>query len=215
MNLRNLTRFVATFVASTAVGFVIAPAQADWADDHCNNDGPTHVDRWSREEASSYALTANGDGYDWGGGCWNGNGQDDTPAQDTDHNSVGEGPDCSGFTFKSWAMALDFSNHKRRWKIRTDQHGPYTADSFHDGVGAANVLASKAYGNTIRMDAFASSGHIGMIFSESSDGQDRIIEAKDQQTNTGIFTRSYRSSTSFVAVRRGNWDPYCPQCPPV
>lgn len=131
-------------------------ARADWADTHCDLNGPTTPSSWAHENARSYAATANGDGYDWGGGCWDSDGQDDTPLQDGYHNAVGEGPDCSGFTFKSC--------------------------------------------------------HIGMIYSEGSGWTDSIIEAKDQQINTGIFVRNYRVASGYSAVRRANWDVYCPQC---
>jgi len=200
------------FLAGGIVGFAAEPAMADWAVNNCNNNGPSTPSSWARENARSYAATANGDGYDWGGGCWNSNGVDDTPSQNTSMNSVGEGPDCSGLTFKSWALALDFSFAKRRWAQMTDVHGPYTAADFKAGVGASNPLANRNYSTTGLMDAFASSSHIGMIYTEGSGGTDTIVEAKDQQINTGIFTRGYRTANGFVGVKRATWDPYCPQC---
>ena len=46
-------------------------------------------------------FVAVGEGYEWGGGCWNDNNRDDTPGQP---DSNGEGPDCSGFVFKTWEL---------------------------------------------------------------------------------------------------------------
>ncbi|MFT3873987.1 MAG: hypothetical protein QM714_15305 [Nocardioides sp.] len=179
---------------------------ADWADTHCNKNPSVAVTSWTRGDAKSYAATAIGDGYDWGGGCWNSNGKDDTPAEDTYHNSVGEGPDCSGFTFKSWAMTKTGSDHKRRWELMTDEHGPYTADSFHDGAGPMTTMGFEpSYATTKKMDAFASSTHIGMIYSEGSGGSDQIIEAKDQGTNVLVMTRTYRKTPGYVGVKRQNW----------
>ena len=54
-------------------------------------------------DARNYAYVAAGEGYQWGGGCWNNNNADDSPGDPPgDPNTRGEGPDCSGFTFKAW-----------------------------------------------------------------------------------------------------------------
>jgi hypothetical protein len=199
------------FLMGMAVGVSIAPTQAEstWVLNHCDESDSFGTD-WRRSDARAYASSANGDGYDWGGGCWNGDGVDNTPNQDSDHNTEGEGPDCSGFVHKAWALSNTFGDARRYWPPLTNKdpgaHGPYTAADFQAGVGASNQLANKNYGTTGLMDAFASSSHIGMIYSEGSGGSDTIIEAKDQQTNTGIFTRNYRSLGSFTGVKRSVWD---------
>lgn len=206
--MRTVCRLVvlpAIFGLLTTLGVQVA--YAAW-NSRCDPASATVVDRWSRVEARSYALTAVGDGYEWGGGCWNSNGHDDTPGVP---DSGGEGADCSGFTFKSWSMALNWGNTKTRWSPMENVHGPYTAAAFKAGNGAA-VAIGKSYSTTAYMDAFASSTHIGMIYSESSDGYDRIIEAKGDAAGTGIFTRSYRVSGSYGGVRRYGWNAYCPQC---
>lgn len=195
------------FLAGMAVGVVGLPAHAEgaWVLNHCNQNSSFST-TWTRAYARSYASSANGDGYDWGGGCWNGDGLDNTPNQNTDHNTVGEGPDCSGFTCKSWALQSNFGLPRRYWDPLTNTHGPYTAADFRAGVGASNQLANKNYATTALMDAFASTTHIGMIYGEGSGGSDTIIEAKDQQTNTGIFSRNYRVLGGYTGVKRAVWD---------
>jgi hypothetical protein len=49
------------------------------------------------------------------------------------------------------------------------------ADSFRQGIGAPNVTYSKSA--LIRMDALASTGHIGLVYARNADGTDQIIEA--------------------------------------
>jgi len=199
------------FLMGMTVGVVVSPVHAEstWVLNNCDQSSSFST-TWTRDYARSYASSANGDGYDWGGGCWNGDGVDNTPNQDTDHNTEGEGADCSGLVHKSWALANDGSTTRRYWPILSNKqpeaHGPYVALDYHNGVGPTNVLSNKNYGTTIHMDAFASSTHIGMIYSEGSGGSDTIIESKDQQTNTGIFVRNYRSLSGYDAVRRAGWD---------
>lgn len=199
------------FIVGMTVGTLASPthAESDWVLNNCD-DTPSFNTDWRRSDARAYASSANGDGYDWGGGCWNGDGIDNTPNQDGYHNSDGEGPDCSGFVHKAWALANDFSTNSRYWpplnNVYPDAHGPYTAADFQGGTGAANQLANKNYGTTALMDAFASSSHVGMIYSEGSGGSDTMIEARDQQINTGIFPRNYRSLSSYTGVWRAGWD---------
>lgn len=198
------------FAIGLVVGVATGPAQSEstWVLNNCNDNGSMST-TWRRVDARVYASSANGDGYDWGGGCWNGDGVDNTPNQDSDHNSEGEGPDCSGFVHKAWALSNTFGDARRWWPPLangSDAHGPYTAADFEAGVGASDQLANKNYATTGLMDAFASSSHIGMIYSEGSGGSDTIIEAKDQQTNTGIFSRTYRSNSSYTGVTRSVWD---------
>jgi hypothetical protein len=55
------------------------------------------------------------------------------------------------------------------------------------------------------MDAFASTGHIGMIYAKNADGTDQIIEAKGEAYGTNIWTRTYRGDSSYSGVRRTGW----------
>jgi hypothetical protein len=57
----------------------------------------------------------------------------------------------------------------------------------------------------IKMDAFASTGHVGMIYAKNADGTDQIIEAKGEAYGTNIWTRTYRGSSSYQGVRRLGW----------
>ena len=82
-------------------------------------------------------------------------------------------------------------------------HGPYTAQSFKNGAGAPNVTLAKS--SAIRMDAFASDGHIGLVYAKNADGSDQIIEAKGEAYGTNIWTRTYRGSSSYGGVRRVGW----------
>jgi len=62
------------------------------------NDNPV-----TRAAARDYAYVAAAEGYQWAGGCWNDNNRDDSPGDPPeDPNTLGEGGDCSGLTFKSW-----------------------------------------------------------------------------------------------------------------
>ena len=64
------------------------------------------------------------------------------------------------------------------------------------------------YGKTglIRMDALASSTHIGLIYTANADGTDQIVEAKGEAYGTGVWTRAYRGESSYGGVRRLGWD---------
>jgi hypothetical protein len=82
-------------------------------------------------------------------------------------------------------------------------HGPYLADDFKNTIGAPNVPMSKSA--AIRMDAFASSGHIGLVYAKNADGTDQVIEAKGEAYGTNIWTRTYRGDSSYSAVHRVGW----------
>jgi hypothetical protein len=83
-------------------------------------------------------------------------------------------------------------------------HGPYRAEHFKSGTGAPNTTVSKAA--AIKMDAFASQNHIGMIYAKNADGTDQIIEAKGEAYGTNIWTRTYRGDSSYSGVRRIGWN---------
>ena len=57
----------------------------------------------------------------------------------------------------------------------------------------------------IRMDALASSSHIGLIYATNADGTDQIIEAKGEAYGTSIWTRTYRGDPAYGGVRRLGW----------
>jgi hypothetical protein len=167
-----------------------------------------------RSTARSYAYIGHREGYQWGGGCWNNSDHDNSPNDPTqDPNTRGEGGDCSGFTFKSWyeRSATDDAGFRYHDNMQ-NTHGPYTANSFKNGNGAPNRTVAKA--DTIFMDAFASTGHIGMIYhSRTAYNTDDIIEAKSEAVGTKILSETYRGNSAYSGVRRVNWEPECsPRC---
>jgi len=171
----------------------------------CNYAAPTPSSYITRDGSASVALRARYEGYQWGGGCWNDNDRDDSPGDPTeDPGTGGEGGDCSGFTFKVWRESTNQGDAGfYQWGMLRYVHGPYTAADFKVGAGAPNVTASKS--SLVRMDALASSAHIGMIYATNADGSDQIIEAKGEAYGTNIWTRTYRGSSSYGGVRRLGW----------
>ncbi|TML23235.1 MAG: hypothetical protein E6G28_03135 [Actinobacteria bacterium] len=146
----------------------------------------------------------------WRGGPWRHEAASDPfgtrPAIRTRNlvNTGGEGGDCSGFTFKVWRESTNQSDAGfYQWNMLRYVHGPYTAAGFKGGTGAPNVTLSKSA--AIRMDAFASSSHIGMIYAKNANGTDEIIEAKGEAYGTNIWTRTYRGDSSYSGVRRSGW----------
>jgi hypothetical protein len=161
----------------------------------------------TRAAARNYAYVAAAEGYQWGGGCWNNNNNDDSPGDPPENPYTrGEGPDCSGFTFKSWYERGETGDQWFRYHgWMQNVHGPYTAGDFKVGAGAPNTTVAKA--NTMFMDAFASTHHIGMIYwANTAFNQDRIIEAKCEACGTGTWPRTYRGNPDYSGVRRLNWD---------
>ena len=171
----------------------------------CNVNPPQFTSTFTRDGSTTVALYAQHEGYQWAGGCWNDNDVDDSPGDPTsDPATGGEGPDCSGFTFKVWRESLTESDAGAwQWNKLRNVHGPYTAARFKNGDGAPNVTYAKA--GLIRMDALASSSHIGLVYAPNADGTDRMIEAKGEAYGTNIWTRTYRGDSSYSGVRRLGW----------
>src|SRR5439155_15143481 len=105
----------------------------------------------------------------------------------------------------------------RWWNRFQNTHGPYTSSSFHaPGNGwPFYKLPDKRYTTTMYMDAFAKDGHIGLIYTESDpqNQTDVILEALGDSWGTGLWTETYRTNSSYVAIRRYDWTPDCyPRC---
>jgi hypothetical protein len=173
--------------------------------DNCNHAAPTPTPYITRDGSAAVALRARDEGYQWAGGCWNDNDQDDSPDDPhEDPSTGGEGGDCSGFTFKVWREPLNTADAGfHQWGMLRFVHGPYTAAAFKAGSGAPNAAAPKSA--LIKMDALASNDHIGLIYAVNPDGSDQIIEAKGEAYGTNIWTRTYRGSSSYSGVRRTGW----------
>lgn len=194
-----------------AAAFALAAAGAAGAyhtrfvAENCNYAAPTPTSFITRDGSAQVALRARYEGYQWGGGCWNDNDRDDSPGDPTaDPATGGEGGDCSGFAFKVWRESLNEGDAGfYQWGMLRNVHGPYTAARFKSGDGAPNVTASKSA--LIKMDALASSGHMGLIYAKNADGTDQIIEAKGEAYGTNIWTRTYRGDSSYGGVRRTGW----------
>ena len=208
----TVTRSKSALVALFTVGLVLSAAGGAFAyhtrfvANNCNANAPQFTSYFTRDGSTTVALYARHEGYQWGGGCWNDNDVDDAPGDPTgDPNTGGEGGDCSGFTFKVWRESLTESDAGAwQWNKLRNVHGPYTAARFKNGDGAPNVTYGK--GGLIRMDALASSSHIGLVYAPNADGTDLIIEAKGEAYGTNIWTRTYRGDSAYGGVRRLGWD---------
>ena len=199
----TLVVFVSTF-ALTAAGTAGA-YHTRFIADNCNYAAPTPTSYITRDGSAAVALRARYEGYQWAGGCWNDNDRDDSPGDPHENPYTGgEGPDCSGFTFKVWREAESTTSAGfYQWGMFRHIHGPYKAEHFKSGTGAPNMTLSKSA--AIKMDAFASQSHIGMIYARNADGSDQIIEAKGEAYGTNIWTRTYRGNSSYSGVRRTGW----------
>lgn len=190
------------------------PGHASWVSEHCR-DNSRLESSLKRADARAYAGYAAHEGYEWGGGCWNNDNVDDTPGAP---DSGGEGPDCSGLVFKTWELVQTYgANGFRLYSRLMNVHGPYTAADFHgaSGGGPFFLLPDKRRITTLYMDAFASTGHVALIWSASvpSGGGDYVIEAYGDAVGTQIDVRDYRADSSFRPVRRRQWTPDCyPRC---
>jgi hypothetical protein len=196
------------------VGAVPATAWAAWADKNCKgtSQGKGGIER---ETARAYAAVAVGEGYEWGGGCWNDDNLDNTPGKP---NSRGEGPDCSGLVFKSWYLRESGSGFIR-WSRLKEIHGPY--GSWHFAYPQSGQpfyrLPNDLYTTTMYMDAFAKDGHIGLILTDEKTGkkQDQILEAYTDASGVKIQLQDYRWQDGvYFAVRRVAMPSFtqCPQC---
>ena len=191
-------------------------SSASWVSNNCFQDNRT-VDRLKRIDARAYADVAKNEGYEFGGGCWDNDEHDDTPGVP---DSGGEGPDCSGFVFKTWELRATEGLEGFRWYNKLENiHGPYASSEFHSPVRDDPFfkLASKSRDSTVYMDAFARDGHIGMLYTNiaTGNGLDYIIEARGDAYGTNKFEEPYRFDSDYVAVRRGAWTADCyPNCAP-
>lgn len=198
-----------------------APAAASWVSEHCH-DSNYVIDRLKRSEARAYAGPANREGYQWGGGCWIDDNIDPTPNQTPGQYTYGEGPDCSGFVFKTWHMRTTKGLEGfRRYAYLEYVHGPYSSADFHDPIVDYPFfrLPNSWRSTTEVMDAFAknngSSGHVALLWSTTppTANTDYIIEALGEAYGTDINEQVYRFDSAYEAVRRGAWTPECwPRC---
>lgn len=196
------------------VGVSARPSLASFVSENCYKNqfsDPYH----RRKDALAYAQVAKGEGYEWGGGCWNNNNRDDTPGVP---DSNGEGADCSGLVFKAWELRNAPNDTGFTWYDKIQNvHGAFSSYGFHSPVSADPFLRlpDKHRSTTMYMDAFAKRGHVGLISSRVPPGSntDYIIEARGDSSGTGEWLETYRYESAYVAVKRKNWTPDChPNC---
>jgi hypothetical protein len=206
--------FVVCIFTALSIGALTETARASWVGDHCSKNQASDSNV-RRLDAQAYAAVADEEGYEWGGGCWNDNNKDDTPSQP---DSGGEGPDCSGLTFKTWELPNTYGVSGFTWYDKLQNiHGPYTTTDFHNPASSAPFyqLPDKDRPTTIYMDAFAKIGHIGILWTGAnpSANTDYIMEALGDSKGVGVFEESYRYDSAYTAVRREDWTPDCwPNC---
>jgi hypothetical protein len=192
----------------------VRPSYAAWTDDNCRGDGYSDSNV-RRADAQAYAAVAFGEGYEWGGGCWNDTDRDDTPGEP---DSGGEGPDCSGYVFKTWELkSATGQSGFTYWERKKTIHGPYTSASFHAPAAGWPFfkLPNKNRSTTLYMDAFAKDGHVALLYTSNnpSSNTDWIAEAYSDSAGVDKNERDYRYDSEYVAVQREDWAPDCyPNC---
>jgi hypothetical protein len=216
MNVRRIALIGLGGVAASCVVLSPATASATWQSTHCNTSDARLTSAEKISQAASFAYTARQDGYQWGGGCWKDDNVDATPSDKQEIYSGGEGPDCSGFVFKTWRLdssPSDGSTLKSDWKYwgqLYNVHGPFSAASYR-----TTHVAWKAESHSLvtKMDALASSGHVAMYWASSSNGGVQFIEAKGEAYGTNIWSEAYMGRSDFSPSARQAWLPECyPQC---
>ena len=208
-------------------GTVVPAVAATRVDNNCSTSWYTRS-IWRRADAYSYARVALGEGYEWGGGCWNNNDDDDTPGAP---DSGGEGPDCSGLIFKTWALdnEPDATTLAFRYRYRSYKyHGPYGTYSF-SGRDPDPKFYNLSKSSRTYMDAFVWNekvctndygqlvycGHIGLFVSNQSNGTIKVLEAKGDADGVLYSFVTWHTDTNrdWKLVRRNGWSPSCaPGC---
>jgi hypothetical protein len=195
------------------LGLTAGPAHASFVSNNCR---PNHAadDHHRRKDALAYAIVAKGEGYEWGGGCWNDNDRDDTPNAP---DSSGEGADCSGLVFKSWELRSPGDNGYTWYDKLENIHGPYATYDYHSPSSSDPFVRTpdKSRNTMMYMDAFAKNGHVGLLSNRvaPSSNTDYILEAKGDASGMGEWLESYRYDSNYSGVRRKNWTPDCyPYC---
>jgi hypothetical protein len=213
---RRLRVGVTVLLAAVVAAGGVVTAHAAWVDQNCSGAG-YDMSNWKRSQASDYFEPMSQEGYEWGGGCFKLNDRDDTPGAP---DSGGEGTDCSGLVFRTWALKNDGSMGYRHWDYDKNIHGPYSTAAYYSPAASQPFKpVNKGYGATSAMDAFVyrnagnTAGHIGLIYLEASGGSDYIAESAGDADGTWIHLRDYRSQSSYRGVQRKDWTPECfPRC---
>jgi hypothetical protein len=216
---RTMPRAALTLAAGVALmAGLIADAtiaHGSWVGANCHG-ASSVVGGWTRPMAKHYSEQANGEGYEWGGGCFRLNDVDDTPNLPTDGG--GEGTDCSGLVFKAWALQADGGGGFRYWDQDKAVHGPWSTAGYY-WPSSSDPFRSihKTYAATKYMDALVhrdtGGGHIALIDVEGSSGSDWVIHSYTNTAGTLIQYQDFRSQSNYRGVARKGWSPDCyPRC---
>ena len=197
-----------------AIGLAVGatPAHASFVSQYCN-DNQVADDHVRRVDAEAYAAVADNEGYEWGGGCWNDNNRDDTPGAP---DSNGEGPDCSGYVYKSWELKYVLgSGNGFTWHDKLQNaHGQYTSDDFHSPQ-SGDPFTAVSKSSMMYMDAYAKNGHVAMLSSHVSPHTNTrmVWEALGDASGTDLNEEGYNADGQYSGVRRNSWTPDCyPNC---
>lgn len=180
---------------------------------------------WSRSCAKTYGYSAVAEPYRV------------THAEWTDDNRKtwdGEGVDCSGLVFKSWAMKNTSDISDFYWWTTQEvlTWGKYTAGGFYNECNwhfnACRKVCEAGAGTcppslTVYMDAFAvlaghggySENHIGLIYREIDNNYDDILEAVQQSGDQDVRIKKWdwRTREGFRGIKRTVWSSSCSPCP--
>lgn len=179
---------------------------------------------WSRDCAQEYGLSAVDEPYRV------------THAEWTDDNQktwVGEGVDCSGLVHKTWAMQNAQGSKALFWwkteEVIPADVGSYSAAGFYSNCASTYACEWVCDGgncpmtNTVFMDAFATlndpanpnDNHVGLVYEELSNSEDRILEAVDQvgDKDVRIIIHNWRTLPIYRGIKRNDWSYSCSSCP--
>jgi hypothetical protein len=196
-------------LALASLGLDVQPAAAYHTNFQgtCSSTPPTSVSTWRRTDSRTYAAVGNYEGYQYGGGCWDNDNKDDSPNDPTSKTDTrGEGGDCSGFTFKSWALSLTSGDYSYKWYTSMRNiHGPFSTGRYQNPASSDPFYKIERK-STVYMDASSGGGHIVMIYQVyTKEGTDIVVHAQDEANGTDIEEGTYRFKTGWVTIRRKNW----------
>jgi len=176
---------------------------------------------WTRTCAKSYGETAVNEPYRVTHAEWI---DDDQRTWDL------EGVDCSGLVHKTWAMKdARGSTAFFWWWSQEELPEKYGAGGFYNNCASTYACRTVCTGgncpmsSTVNMDAFATlndpanpnDDHVGLIYEEISNSQDRILEAVDDpysDNDVHIALLNWRTDPHYRGIKRETWSISCSSC---
>lgn len=177
---------------------------------------------WSRSCAKQYGSTAVDEPYRLTHAEW---------IDDNQKTWDGEGVDCSGLVHKTWAMEdAQGSTAFFWWWSYEVLPESYSAGGFYNNCASTYACSTVCIGgscpmdSTNEMDAFATlndpanpnDNHVGLIYEEVSNSQDRILEAVNiygTDQDVRIATHTWRADPDYRGIKRATWTSNCSSCP--